>query len=150
MMHQLFEASWCSKGQRIFLYTAICCRSYGSIIVKIREEYNISSRSCLWGWGFLAYSMLFNHNIKKVVGIELDGETAAYAKDLLYAIARSENLDVEITVCQGDFFDYVCDTNAGQFDFVVMNPPYGSVKFLASDLDDVSTRTGLTEEEKRN
>lgn len=61
---------------------------------------------------FLAYSMLFNHNIKKVVGIELDGETAAYAKELLYAIARSENLDVEITVCQGDFFDYVCDTNA--------------------------------------
>ena len=98
---------------------------------------------------FLAYSMLFNHNIKKVVGIELDGETAAYAKDLLYAIARSENLDVEITVCQGDFFDYVCDTNAGQFDFVVMNPPYGSGEFLASDLDDVSTRTGLTEEEKK-
>lgn len=98
---------------------------------------------------FLAYSMVFNRRLKKVTGVELDGETALGANKLLNAIRRELALDVSVEISHGDFFEYFKQNPGQRYDTVIMNPPYGSVKFLATDLTDVSTQTGLREAERR-
>lgn len=97
---------------------------------------------------FLAYSAVFNKNIKSVYGIELDKETAYLAEKLIRQVCEEEDIEIDINIKCGDFFEFLKDNPDKKYDLVVMNPPYGSVKFLASDLTDVSTKTGLSVEER--
>lgn len=97
---------------------------------------------------FLAYSMVFNKNIKKVVGVELDSETATLAKKLLSAIQQELAINVSVDVECSDFFEYFNQNADKKYNAVIMNPPYGSVKFLATDLTDISTHAGLNDMER--
>lgn len=98
---------------------------------------------------FLAYQMLFNKGVEEVVGIELDRQTAQFASDLLSCINKRVGREIKVTIHCGDFFDmFEAYRNANRFDIVIMNPPYGSIKFLSSDLTDASTRADLSSQDR--
>lgn len=121
-------------------------------MVALSLKYNKNSETVFdpaCGAGvFLAYSMVFNHNLKKVVGVELDAETAFLAQKLLSAIQQELAVNVSVEIECSDFFEYFNRNADIKYNAVIMNPPYGSVKFLATDLTDVSTHTGLSETER--
>ncbi len=98
---------------------------------------------------FLAYQMLFNKSIEEVVGIELDSQTAQFALDLLSCIKKRIDREIRISIHCGDFFEvFESYKNESRFDIVIMNPPYGSIKFLASDLTDASTIANLSSQDR--
>ena len=98
---------------------------------------------------FLAYQMLFNKGIEEVVGIELDSQTAQFALDLLSCINKRIDREIKISIHCGDFFDvFESYKNTSRFDIVIMNPPYGRIKFLASDLTDASMIADLSSQDR--
>ena len=97
---------------------------------------------------FLAYSILLNERIECVQGIEIDALTAILARNLLSKGKEIKGTDIAIDVRCTDFFEYFDSEREETFDSIIMNPPYGNIKFLASDLTDISTRADLSQEER--
>lgn len=96
---------------------------------------------------FLAYQMLFNPSVTSITGIELDFDTAQYAYELLSYISNTleKSKSIEINIINKNYFDYFETKETTElFDLIVMNPPYGSIKFLSSDLTDKSTQARLS------
>ena len=93
---------------------------------------------------FLAYQLLLNDKITRAVGVEIDRTTAQYAQILLEYVKKELNSDANINIISSDFFDYYSDNAEERYDLIVMNPPYGSLKFLSSDLTDVSTAAEMS------
>ena len=97
---------------------------------------------------FLAYHILINKEINSVIGIEIDPKTAELAKKLLIYISAYIDRSIDIKVVCANFFDYFDKVRGSlHVDSIIMNPPYGSVKFLASDLTDVSTKANISREQ---
>lgn len=98
---------------------------------------------------FLAYHIALNSEIEQVYGIEIDERTVEHSNRLLRFVSASMRKNVEINLICSDFFVFFerrkHDINA---DIIIMNPPYGAVKFLASDLTDSSTIAVMSKEEK--
>lgn len=97
---------------------------------------------------FLAYQLLLNDRITRVVGVEIDRKTAQYAQLLLEYVKKELNSDANINIISMDFFDYYNDNSEERYDLIVMNPPYGSLKFLSSDLTDVSTAAEMSTKDR--
>lgn len=96
---------------------------------------------------FLAYYLLLNGKDKHFIGIELDEHTSNLANNMLSYIRDALNINADIEIICENFFCYFDRVKHDiYFDAVVMNPPYGSVKFLSSDLTDVSTAANLSKE----
>lgn len=97
---------------------------------------------------FLAYYILLNKEVNSVIGVEIDPKTAELAEKLLSYVSAYVERSVNITVVCDNFFDYFDKVRGSlQVDSIIMNPPYGSVKFLASDLTDVSTKANMPDEQ---
>lgn len=99
----------------------------------------------------LAYNLILNPSINKVVGVEIDRQTAMLAQHLLTKICQLIKRNVVLDISCQDFFDFF-DLSFGKrkFDSIIMNPPYGSVKFLSSDLTDLSTKAVLDSNKLKN
>jgi Alw26I/Eco31I/Esp3I family type II restriction m6 adenine DNA methyltransferase len=70
---------------------------------------------------------------------------------MLTYIRDALNINADIAIECDNFFNYFNRVKHDlRFDAVVMNPPYGSVKFLSSDLTDVSTVANLSKEELKS
>lgn len=97
---------------------------------------------------FLAYHILLNTNVERVLGIEIDIQTAFLAEKLLNYVSAHTNKSVKIDIRCMNFFDYFADNKDElNADLIIMNPPYGSVKVLSSDLTDISTKANLSKKE---
>ncbi|MBR1433364.1 DNA cytosine methyltransferase, partial [Ruminococcus sp.] len=97
---------------------------------------------------FLAYHILLNKSVNRVIGIELDAQTAFFAEKLLNYVSEHTNKSVQIDIRCMNFFDYFDDNKDELYaDLIIMNPPYGSVKVLSSDLTDISTKANLPQKE---
>lgn len=120
------------------------------VLASIRE--NPKARSLFdpaTGVGvFLAYSILLNERIECVRGIEIDDLTAKLAQNLLEKVREISGKNIEIDIQCMDFFEYFDSHRGETADSIIMNPPYGNIKFLASDLTDISTRADLSKEER--
>lgn len=97
---------------------------------------------------FLAYSVLMNDTPQKLIGVELDPLTAKLAEALLRSVRAAVQREVEIEIICMDFFEYLDSRRKSAVDSILMNPPYGSIKFLTSDLTDASTKAGLSEKKR--
>lgn len=94
---------------------------------------------------FLAYYLLFSENVKTLAGVELDERTAVFAEDLLHYIQKAVGREVDITILHGDLFEYFeTAKHTARYDAIIMNPPYGNLKFMASDLTDSTTRANVS------
>lgn len=97
---------------------------------------------------FLAYHILFNTSITEVKAIELDKRTAKLAEQLLVFLCRTTGRQINVQITCGDFFAKFEELRSSDsFDTIIMNPPYGNIKFLFSDLTDQSTIAGLSDDE---
>lgn len=97
---------------------------------------------------FLAYHMMFNKDLVGVVGTEIDYRTSELANKLLLYVATTVKKTVQIDVRCEDFLEFFREMNGKEpIDIIIMNPPYGAVKVLASDFTDTSTKAQLNHEE---
>lgn len=97
---------------------------------------------------FLAYQIIFNPELKSVIGIEIDTRTAELAKKLLEYVVATTQKSIKVDVRCENFFEFIeMKNNEINADIIIMNPPYGAVKVLASDLTDASTKADLSEKE---
>ena len=103
----------------------------------------------------LAACMVTNPRLKEVVGIELDPWTAALAQKQLNWLKRQLGSNVKVTVIKADalqhFSQHIQNSGNSQksFDLLIMNPPYGQVRHLSSDLTDLQTKAMLTRDEHK-
>jgi len=99
---------------------------------------------------FLAYQVLFNKKLVNVKGIELNEDAVVYATNLLKYVCEYSKREIKVSVIHKNFFDYFRECNKDErFDVIVMNPPYGSIKFHSSDLTDKGTRAVLASKEHK-
>lgn len=99
---------------------------------------------------FLAYHILLNPSIKNVFGIEIDQRTAHLGAKLLNYISLKTQKSVDISFIGTNFFDFFEDKKDHfRADLIIMNPPYGAVKTLASDLTDATTKAEMSDEDIR-
>lgn len=122
-------------------------------MVMLSMKYNIYTSTLLdpaCGAGvFLAYYILLDENLKKVTGIEIDELTSNYARQLIEKISETSGRNIEINILCDDFFTYFeKNRKTTKFESIIMNPPYGNLKFLLSDLSDSCTRAILSSNEK--
>lgn len=98
---------------------------------------------------FPAYTLLLNGAVEEITCVELEPTTAYYAEKLLRYVNDVLRRKAKITIVNQSFFDYFeSNDNRKTFDLIIMNPPYGSIKFLASDLSDKSTIANISPEER--
>lgn len=93
---------------------------------------------------FLALHMVISNSTEHYLGIELDEETANLARILLAYLKERTSREVTFDVSHLDYYDFISKKKRPRFDLILMNPPYGSIKFLASDLTDSTTEAKLT------
>ena len=97
---------------------------------------------------FLAYHIVFNPELISLVGVEIDYRTSVLARRLLSYVAAVVQKKVQIDVLCEDFLEFFDkESEKAKSDIIIMNPPYGVVKVLASDFTDASTRADLSQEE---
>jgi Alw26I/Eco31I/Esp3I family type II restriction m6 adenine DNA methyltransferase len=113
------------------------------------------------GCGSLLMAVLLTANRKNLVvrscrGIEADLFTARLLDGIVQRVRDLLNVDCELSVICGDGIDLLgrqMDTAAAAIDCIVMNPPYGRIKFLKSSLTNAETRVstlrkGLADQER--
>ncbi|WMT20062.1 Alw26I/Eco31I/Esp3I family type II restriction adenine-specific DNA-methyltransferase [Parageobacillus toebii] len=96
----------------------------------------------------LALALIYNPEIENVVGIELDSFTANISHKLLVRISKDLGITPKIKIINQNFLDYVLnyeEEHKEKFDLLIMNPPYGRVRFLKNSLTNKETKSGLTE-----
>lgn len=97
---------------------------------------------------FLAYHILLNRDLKHITGIEINQHTAMLAEKLLRYVSVAVESEAEIEVINDSFFEFFEKVKEKyRSNLIIMNPPYGAVKVLASDLTDASTKANLSEVE---
>lgn len=84
--------------------------------------------------------------VGSVHAIELDPFTLRLSKRILERVRELLDLDFELLPVQGDvvehLFRQLIRQDGQRYDCIVMNPPYGRVKFLRSFLTNAETRVG--------
>lgn len=96
---------------------------------------------------FLSLYIVLNPRVEKVVGIEIDEKTVMYAKKILESVCLQTNAKTIIDLKNMDYFEFYKENTDLQFDTIIMNPPYGNLKFMISDLYDASTISRLSNDE---
>lgn len=97
----------------------------------------------------LACHIILNPHLKCAAGIEIDAQTSKLAEELLAHVCSAVGKNVNVRIVCSNFFDYFENVKGHpQADLIVMNPPYGAVKVLASDLTDASTQAIMSEADK--
>lgn len=96
----------------------------------------------------LAISLILNTKIEKVTAVEIDPFTSVIAKKLLDQISDDLKISPIINVFNTNFLDFIsADINErlkiDKVDSIIMNPPYGRIRFIASNLTNFETKTGL-------
>lgn len=96
---------------------------------------------------FLSLYVILNPKIEHVIGIEVDEQTAVYGKKILESVCLQINAKTTIDIKNMDYFDFYKKNTSLKFDTIIMNPPYGNLKFMVSDLNDFSTISRLSNDE---
>lgn len=133
---------------RGFFFTppSLAIRMVYSSILNSRDKHNVLDPAAGVGV-FLAYHIILNPDVSSVTGIEIDHQTSILGKNLLEYVRMKTGKDVEVNVICQNFFEYF--ENVGEHNntnLIIMNPPYGAVKVLASDLTDISTKANMSTE----
>lgn len=134
-----------SRGY-FFTPPSLAIRMVKKAIEKNKNASMILDPACGTGI-FLAFYILLKPDTRKIVGIEIDKYTAKYANFVIQAIRDDVGAKTNIQILDIDFFDFYENNSALLFDTIIMNPPYGNLKFMTSDLLDVSTKSRLTDKE---
>lgn len=92
---------------------------------------------------------------KTVVGFEIDELTAKLGKVLLNKVCKELKISPHINIYNQDFLDHISvlhktKKESEKFDFVIMNPPYGRVRFLSSYLTNKETQSNLGKSETKS
>jgi Alw26I/Eco31I/Esp3I family type II restriction m6 adenine DNA methyltransferase len=85
--------------------------------------------------------------VQSVEGIELDPFTGGICANVLDRVCELIETPCHVQVVQGDAVDLLFRaalSRSGQYDCIVMNPPYGRIKFLRSFLTNAETRVDTT------
>lgn len=79
--------------------------------------------------------------IRRLIGVELDDFTAALADRVLTEVASRLGIKSSVKILTGDGIEYLDQLwqSPDQPDAIIMNPPYGRVKFLADRLTNAET-----------
>lgn len=98
----------------------------------------------------LAVSILNNRKLENVVGVEIDSFTSGIATKLLNQISDDLNIRPRIQILNMDFLDFVSrNTNqtliSNGVDGIIMNPPYGRIRFTTSNLLNDETKIRLND-----
>jgi len=86
-------------------------------------------------------------NINSISAIELDSFTSINLKKILDRVADLLDLNIKINVLNQDAIEYLSEGlgrligRSDKYHKIIMNPPYGRVKFLKSSLTNKETRT---------
>lgn len=96
---------------------------------------------------FLSLYIVLNPKIEKVVGIEIDEKTLVYARKILETVRLQMNAKTIIDLKNVDYFEFYKENIDLKFDSIIMNPPYGNLKFMISDLYDTSTISRLSNDQ---
>lgn len=100
---------------------------------------------------FLAFALILSPKIQTLVGIEIDNRSSVLANKLLNYVNTHVGRKAEIKIKCMDYFDYFEECKNGtNYDVIIMNPPYGNLKFLESDLSDISTKANVNSVEHAN
>lgn len=95
----------------------------------------------------LAVSMVLSTEIEVIIGVEIDPFTAKIAKALLNQISKDLTINPKIKILNINFLDFILDIDndlkSEKIDSIIMNPPYGRIRFIASNLTNIQTKTGL-------
>ncbi|MCL5797392.1 MAG: Alw26I/Eco31I/Esp3I family type II restriction adenine-specific DNA-methyltransferase [Patescibacteria group bacterium] len=96
----------------------------------------------------LAVSLVLNTKIEKVIAVEIDPFTSVITKKLLHQISNDLKMNPIINVLNMNFLDFIAaDINQklkiDKVDAIIMNPPYGRIRFITSNLTNFETKTGL-------
>lgn len=134
-----------SKNQGFFFTPISLAIKLAALGLDVADESNtVIDPACGTGT-LLAISLLVSSDIKEVIGIESDEFTASIADKLLKHVCLVEGIEANIVINNGDFLEFLDQfiKKGIQFDRLIMNPPYGRVRFLESSLTNVETRSGL-------
>jgi len=77
---------------------------------------------------------------KKITAIEADGFTASQMQQVLERLKHLLGESIEVETIHGDSLEALKNLQS-EYDFVIMNPPYGRIKFLESSLTNAETKT---------
>lgn len=89
--------------------------------------------------------------VKRVLGIERDEFTAELARQLLTLVADRLDLSIDIEVRPGDGLNFLATvTGADSPDAIILNPPYGRVKFLKDRFTNYETKARGSDEALSN
>jgi Alw26I/Eco31I/Esp3I family type II restriction m6 adenine DNA methyltransferase len=109
---------------------------------KNRRNITVLDPACGAGI-FLAFAVLLSRRVKTVAGVELDPFTLELCATVLSAVAAEAERAVDIVLKQGDF---LTDHQLLCPDLIVMNPPYGRVRYISPALSNKETAHGLDSE----
>lgn len=94
---------------------------------------------------FLAFTLILDPKVQTLVGIEVDRRSSVLANKLLSYVNTRVGRNADITIKCQDYFDYFEECkNSTSYDLIIMNPPYGNLKFMESDLTDISTKANVS------
>ena len=94
---------------------------------------------------FLAFTLILDPKVQTLVGIEVDRRSSVLANKLLSHVNTRVGRNADITIKCQDYFDYFEECkNSTSYDLIIMNPPYGNLKFMESDLTDISTKANVS------
>jgi Alw26I/Eco31I/Esp3I family type II restriction m6 adenine DNA methyltransferase len=129
-----------------FTPPSLACEMARLASTRLPDIRSVFDPSCGSGT-LLAITLLSNPQIECLTGVEIDEFTCKIAKHLLETVRSDLGIKTNIEVHNRDYLDYVvsevAEVEHGAFDLVIMNPPYGRVRFLTSNLTDKGTRIGL-------
>ena len=102
--------------------------------------------------GLLVQAYVLGVKIERLTAIELDPLTAELADSNLARLAQHLDSHAAIRVLNADALDVLGDASefSGAVDCVVMNPPYGRIKFVKSVLTNDETKTGTLRRSKED
>ena len=75
--------------------------------------------------------------------IELDYNTSRYCQQILGNLTARLGVDTTLDLIRADAIEFL-QGDRSLYDVIIMNPPYGRVKFLSTTLTNAETRTSVT------
>ncbi|WP_420319010.1 N-6 DNA methylase [Ekhidna sp.] len=103
----------------------------------------------------LEYSYVNNIRLNKIIGIDIDPLSANTCQNLLKSFAKQLNLDLEIEIIVGDAVQILSKQNSlfkehplPETYSIIINPPYGKIKFDSDKLNNSETATNYGNQHK--
>lgn len=140
-----------SKSEGFFFTPEVIAEKMVKLATEERHHTTISVLDPACGTGnLLGFSILGIRSVKRIIGVENDRFTAYIARKVLGQLLRECDKQIELDIIQGDGVDYLftlLENRKEKFDVVIMNPPYGRIRYLRNSLTNKQTASTLGADE---